>query len=81
VGICSLILGGGRETKESEIDLSVGIVLCKKVGDYVKAGETLAVLHANDEAKAEAAEKRYLEACMISPEEPGPPTLIKKVIL
>ncbi|MBQ9141862.1 MAG: pyrimidine-nucleoside phosphorylase, partial [Lachnospiraceae bacterium] len=70
VGICSLILGGGRETKESEIDLSVGIVLCKKVGDYVKAGEALAVLHANDEAKADAAEKRYLEACLISEQRP-----------
>ena len=34
VGICSLILGGGRETKESEIDLSVGLVLHKKKGDY-----------------------------------------------
>ena len=33
--MCSLILGGGRETKESEIDLSVGLVLHKKVGDQV----------------------------------------------
>ena len=35
IGMCSLILGGGRETKESEIDLSVGLVLHKKVGDQV----------------------------------------------
>ncbi|MDE7044760.1 MAG: pyrimidine-nucleoside phosphorylase, partial [Acetatifactor sp.] len=46
VGICSLILGGGRETKESGIDLSVGIVLQKKAGDFVKKGDTLAVIHA-----------------------------------
>ena len=58
VGICSLILGGGRETKESEIDLSVGLVLCKKVGDYVEAGEPLAVIHANDSGKAEQARAR-----------------------
>ena len=51
VGICSLILGGGRETKESVIDLSVGILLKKKKGDYVKKGEPIAVLHANDEEK------------------------------
>ena len=44
VGICSLILGGGRETKESAIDLSVGIVLTKKVGSHVKAGEPLAFI-------------------------------------
>ena len=43
-GVCSLILGGGRETKQSEIDLSVGIVLQKKVGDAVKEGDTLAVI-------------------------------------
>lgn len=36
IGTCALMLGGGRETKESEIDLSVGIVLKKKVGDYVR---------------------------------------------
>lgn len=44
VGICSLILGGGRETKDSVIDLSVGIVLNKKKGDYVRKGDTIAVL-------------------------------------
>ena len=48
VGICSLILGGGRETKESAIDLSVGIVLTKKVGSHVKAGEPLAYIHSNE---------------------------------
>ena len=51
VGICSLILGGGRETKESEIDLSVGIILHKKVGDYVKKGEVIAEIHANSSEK------------------------------
>lgn len=66
IGICSLLLGGGRETKESEIDLSVGLVLCKKVGDYVKEGESLAVMHANDEAKAKAAEERFLRAYTFS---------------
>lgn len=66
VGICSLILGGGRETKESEIDLAVGLVLCKKVGDYVQEGEPLAMLHANDPEKAAQASERFLAACTIS---------------
>lgn len=66
IGICSLMLGGGRETKESEIDLSVGLVLKKKVGDYVKKGEPLAVIHANDRKKMEAAAKRFTDAYTFS---------------
>lgn len=66
IGICSLMLGGGRETKESEIDLAVGLVLQKKVGDFVKEGDTLALIHANDEAKCEAATKRFLQAYTIT---------------
>ena len=66
VGICSLLLGGGRETKESEIDLSVGILLHKKVGDYVKVGEVIATLFANDMKREKEAEERYLKACNIT---------------
>lgn len=62
IGICSLILGGGRETKESEIDLSVGLILNKKVGDYVASGEPLAVIYANDRAKLTAAKERFMKA-------------------
>lgn len=62
IGICSLILGGGRETKESAIDLSVGIVLTKKVGSHVKAGEPLAYIHSNEEAKRLACEERLRKA-------------------
>ncbi|MBR1703311.1 MAG: pyrimidine-nucleoside phosphorylase [Lachnospiraceae bacterium] len=70
IGICSLLLGGGRETKESEIDLSVGLILEKKVGDPVEKGEPLAFLHGNDSRKLEAAEKRFLAAYRISEEKP-----------
>src|SRR5699024_12294873 len=49
MGVAASILGAGRETKESEIDLAVGIVLEKKVGDKVKKGDTLAVIHSNKE--------------------------------
>lgn len=80
VGICSLILGGGRETKESEIDLSVGLVLHKKVGDYAKAGETLAVIHANDRAKANQAAQRFLSACAFAESAPKRTPLIKAVL-
>lgn len=62
IGICSLILGGGRETKDSVIDLSVGLVLNKKVGDYVAAGEALATIYANDREKLVSAKERFLAA-------------------
>lgn len=80
IGICSLILGGGRETKESDIDLSVGFLLKKKVGDYVKAGEILAEIHGNDADKMEQAEKRFLNAYSFSDEKVEKEPLIKGII-
>ncbi|MDY4069102.1 MAG: pyrimidine-nucleoside phosphorylase, partial [Lachnospiraceae bacterium] len=66
IGVCSLILGGGRETKESEIDLSVGLVLRGKVGDFVKKGESIAVIHGNDRDKIAQAKERFLKAYSFS---------------
>ena len=69
VGLVSMHLGGGRATKESAIDLSVGVVLRKKVGDRVEKGESLAEIHASDAAKAaEAAE--LLRRCYTLSDEP-----------
>lgn len=51
IGIACMTLGGGRETKDSVIDLSVGIYLKKKNGDAVDTGDTLAVIYANDREK------------------------------
>ncbi len=48
VGLSSLILGAGRNTKDSEIDLAVGIVLNKKIGDYVEKGDILAYIHSDN---------------------------------
>ena len=80
VGICSLILGGGRETKESKIDLFVGIVLQKKVGDYVRKGEPLAVIHANDEEKKKICEERLLAAYRISNEKKDEGPVIRGLV-
>ena len=80
IGICSLILGGGRETKESDIDLSVGIVLHKKVGDAVKEGESLATIHANDKQKLEMAKERFIKAYTISTSEVAKKPFIKGVV-
>ena len=49
IGVASMMLGAGRQTKEDDIDLSVGIVLNKKVGDNVNEGESLLTIHSNRE--------------------------------
>ena len=80
VGMCSLILGGGRQTKESSIDLSVGIVLEKKVGDSVKKGEPLAYIHANGKEQCRAAMERLLSAYEISESRRGEGPVILGVL-
>lgn len=80
IGICSLLLGGGRETKESEIDLSVGLILHKKVGDWVEEGESLATIYANDAEKCETAKKRFLAAYDIKPQRAERNRLIQEII-
>lgn len=66
IGVACMTLGGGRETKESAIDLSVGIILEKKNGDAVRSGDTLAVIYGNDEGKMEAARERIQGAYEIA---------------
>lgn len=80
IGICSLILGGGRETKESEIDLSVGIILTNKVGDYVKEGDVLAYIHANDNDKLCTAKERFIKAYSFSDDLVVKANMIKHII-
>jgi len=80
IGICSLLLGGGRETKESVIDLSVGLVLHKKVGDFVKEGEALATIYANDRGRLEAARDRFLKAYHLEDKQPVKLPFLKGVV-
>lgn len=80
VGMTSLILGGGRETKDSVIDLSVGIKIHKKLGDHVDKGEALATLYANDSFKLKEAIKRLLGAYVIDSEKPNVPPYIYAVV-
>lgn len=70
IGISALILGAGRETKESVIDFAAGIVINKKVRDIVKLGDVIATIHANDLEKVSAAEEKIHEAFHITPERP-----------
>lgn len=59
IGTAAMLLGAGRATKESEIDLAVGLMLNKKIGDAVKAGESLVTIHANRENVEQVIEMIY----------------------
>lgn len=80
VGHASVVLGAGRLTKEMPIDLAVGIVLHKKRGDQVRAGEPLATLHANDERLLQNALQEMDEAFVYSSEQPPEQPLIYKIV-
>ncbi|MEE1070842.1 MAG: pyrimidine-nucleoside phosphorylase [Cellulosilyticum sp.] len=80
VGKSALVLGAGRETKESEIDLAVGIVIHKKIGDYIESNDSVATIYYNDLAKCEAAEKILKEAYKVSDEKVQSNTLIYDII-
>ena len=80
VGLVSMHLGGGRVTKESAIDLSVGVMLHKKVGDRVEAGESLGTIHASDERKAEEAAELLRRCYTLSDEPVEKPPFIKGIV-
>jgi pyrimidine-nucleoside phosphorylase/thymidine phosphorylase len=77
IGTACVILGGGRERKEDAVDPAVGIVLHKKVGDRVAAGETIATIYYNGEAKAERARQLIEESCVVTD---GPPKVKRPLI-
>ncbi|OPA81376.1 pyrimidine-nucleoside phosphorylase [Paenibacillus selenitireducens] len=82
IGIAAMTIGAGRETKESVIDLSVGIVLRKKIGEQVKVGEPIADLHVNgdDAGKVSTAMDRVREAYQIASQPAEPKPLVYAIV-
>ncbi len=79
IGIAAMLLGAGRADKDDEIDLSVGIILKKKIGDSVQKGEVLAVIYSNTEEVQQSA--TLLQNHMVIGDEADlPPRLIGEVI-
>ena len=76
IGIAAVLLGAGRETKESVIDPAAGIRLLKKAGDPVKKGDVLARLYAGDAAKFAAAEEKFHSALTFAARRPQLPALV-----
>ncbi|MBC1546889.1 pyrimidine-nucleoside phosphorylase [Listeria sp. FSL L7-1435] len=78
IGIAAMILGAGRATKEDEINLAVGLMLRKKVGDAVKEGESLVTIFA-DQEDVENVKAKIYENIQIS-DQATAPTLVHKII-
>jgi pyrimidine-nucleoside phosphorylase len=71
VGIASLVLGGGRSKKEDVIDHAVGLVLHKKVGDPVRAGESICTIHYNSDERLPEALTLLRAAYQVTAEPPS----------
>lgn len=80
VGMVCLRLGGGRATKEDLINPAVGLVLHKKVGDFVRCGDILAEIHAADAAAAETAESLLRDCYAFSENPPKQTAFIRKIV-
>lgn len=81
VGIASMLLGAGRETKSSIIDHSAGIILHAKVGDQVQKGQSLARLYSSNSETLEAAAQKFKESLTIGPAPIVQPALILDKII
>ena len=79
-GLASQHTGAGRERKEDDIDLSAGIVFCKKRGDFVAIEESICKIYGNDVINTEKALDEVENAVKIGNEKPQKDTLIKKII-
>lgn len=76
IGNASVLLGAGRIKKEDAIDFAAGITMHKKLGDYVRAGESICTFYADDKALFAAAEDMYRGGLVIAEEKPALPPLI-----
>ncbi len=76
IGITSVMLGAGRETKDSVIDYKAGILLKKKTGDFVNQDDVLAVFYTADQALVDKAQEHFLNAYQFSEERPEHKPLI-----
>ena len=79
-GVASLLLGAGRNTKEDVIDMTAGIYLCAKTGDFVKEGDPIAILYSGKESGFDSAEQRLLNATRIEQTPPKAEPLILDIV-
>lgn len=80
LGVASLALGGGRERKEDGIDATVGLIVHKKVGDKVAAGDPLCTLRYNSAARLEEAKALVVNAYAVGAQRVSSPPLVRRVL-
>jgi hypothetical protein len=80
IGHAALRLGAGRRTTDDTIDHAVGVVCLKKRGDAVRAGETLAEVHARDDEAAAAGARNVLDAYELAAHAPTPRRIVLDLI-
>ncbi len=80
IGMAALELGAGRLKKEDVIDPVAGIIFNVKIGDRIKRGDKLAVIHSNSKPKAELAAEKIVESITYSKSKVNKPKLIKRII-
>ncbi len=80
VGVCSVILGAGREVKDAPVNMGAGITLYKKTGDSVKKNDLLAVFYTDDETKINSALTLFGESVKIGEEKPKELPLVYDII-
>ncbi len=81
IGLCSVSLGAGRESVDSELDMAVGFTINKKIGDPVKKGDSLITVHYNDSEKLAAVRDRLQAAYRITDKAVKKPPMIHEVII
>lgn len=80
IGKCSLLLGAGRATIDSEIDLTAGLVLHKKVDDYVGKNDIICTIHTNNQDVIEEVTKRLRQIYIIGEKNKSSKDLILRTI-
>lgn len=80
IGMASLELGAGRRTKDDKIDPKSGIILYKKIGDFISNGEVVCELHSDSKTKIRLAEEMITDSITFSKTKTKAPNLIKKII-
>lgn len=80
IGHAAALLGAGRMTKDDKIDVAVGIVLNKKIGDSINIGDIICEVHCNDEKNLDRVIEMIAESIKLSDSEVTKPKLIAKVI-
>lgn len=80
IGVCACMTGAGRESKNDIIDLSAGLEILRKAGDYIKAGEEIAFIYTNKLSDIEKIKALYISSLELSEDKVERPTLIYKII-